>query len=247
VFALALTGPAAAGSGGVPEHVALRPLPAPDGKEVALDAPRGGVAALVFYSSECPISNAYSPTLNRLAEEFRKDKLRLVGVCVDPDRPAAEMAAHARDFGLKFPVVQDRDVALAAQLGASVTPEAFVIDDQFAARQKRNANPITRELRDAVAAVLEGREVVPAEVPAVGCPIPEPARSSARPTYAGEVAAILGKNCLECHRPGQVRPFSLATYEQARQRAGAPRTGSPAHSARPARAPLDRRRRESDA
>jgi hypothetical protein len=35
------------------------------------------------------------------------------------------------------------------------------------------------------------------EVPAVGCPISKPVKSSARPTYSGEVAAILEKNCLE--------------------------------------------------
>jgi mono/diheme cytochrome c family protein len=48
---------------------------------------------------------------------------------------------------------------------------------------------------------------------------PEPARAPAPPTYAGEVAAILHKHCLECHRPGQVGPFSLETYGQARKRA----------------------------
>jgi mono/diheme cytochrome c family protein len=39
------------------------------------------------------------------------------------------------------------------------------------------------------------------------------------PTYAGQVAAILQKNCQECHRPGQVGPFSLQTYAQAHKRA----------------------------
>src|SRR5277367_4000390 len=38
------------------------------------------------------------------------------------------------------------------------------------------------------------------------------------PTYHKDVAAILQKNCQECHRPGQVAPFSLLTYEQARKR-----------------------------
>jgi mono/diheme cytochrome c family protein len=49
---------------------------------------------------------------------------------------------------------------------------------------------------------------------------PEPARAPAPPTYAGQVAAILQKHCLECHRPGQVGPFPLKTYAQARKRAG---------------------------
>ncbi len=38
------------------------------------------------------------------------------------------------------------------------------------------------------------------------------------PTYSKDVAPILQKNCQDCHRPGQVAPFSLLTYEQARKR-----------------------------
>jgi hypothetical protein len=40
------------------------------------------------------------------------------------------------------------------------------------------------------------------------------------PTYAVEVARVIQKNCLECHRKGQVGPFPLETYEQVRKRAG---------------------------
>ncbi len=42
--------------------------------------------------------------------------------------------------------------------------------------------------------------------------------SADAPTYAKDVAAILQKNCQDCHRPGQVAPFSLLTYDQARKR-----------------------------
>ena len=38
------------------------------------------------------------------------------------------------------------------------------------------------------------------------------------PTYSKDVAPILQKNCQDCHRPGQVAPFSLLTYEHARKR-----------------------------
>jgi hypothetical protein len=39
------------------------------------------------------------------------------------------------------------------------------------------------------------------------------------PTYAREVSRIIQKNCQECHRRGQVGPFPLETYDQARKRA----------------------------
>ena len=40
------------------------------------------------------------------------------------------------------------------------------------------------------------------------------------PTYHQDVAPILQMRCRECHRPDQVAPFALDTYEQARKRAG---------------------------
>jgi mono/diheme cytochrome c family protein len=48
---------------------------------------------------------------------------------------------------------------------------------------------------------------------------PAVAGDRAAPTYSGEVASILQRSCQGCHRPGQVGPFALSTYEQARKRA----------------------------
>lgn len=38
------------------------------------------------------------------------------------------------------------------------------------------------------------------------------------PTYHREVVRILQKHCQDCHRPGQVAPFALLNYPQARKR-----------------------------
>ncbi len=40
-----------------------------------------------------------------------------------------------------------------------------------------------------------------------------------KPTYSADIASILNENCVGCHRPGQVAPFSLLTYEDAAKRA----------------------------
>jgi hypothetical protein len=45
------------------------------------------------------------------------------------------------------------------------------------------------------------------------------ARGADAPTYHRDVVPILQKNCQECHRPGQVAPFALLDYAQARKRA----------------------------
>ena len=36
------------------------------------------------------------------------------------------------------------------------------------------------------------------------------------PTFTKDVAPILMRSCVQCHRPGQVAPMSLLTYEDAR-------------------------------
>lgn len=39
---------------------------------------------------------------------------------------------------------------------------------------------------------------------------------AAAPTFSKDVAPILYRSCVECHRPGQVAPMSLLTYEETR-------------------------------
>ncbi len=202
-----------------------------DGRRVSLVAPPKGATVLVFYSSECPISNGYSPTHATLVDSFAANPIKWVGVCVDPDLSNSEIETHARDFGLKLTIARDRHGLFARRIGAKMTPEAFLIDsggrvryhgridDQFVARRVRNAVPSGSELKDAITAVLAGNEVKEPYVAAVGCPIPEVTAAIAHPTFGKDVAPILQKNCQECHRPGQVGPFALETYEQARKRA----------------------------
>jgi len=42
----------------------------------------------------------------------------------------------------------------------------------------------------------------------------------AAPTFNKDIAPILYENCATCHRPGEVAPFSLLTYQDAAKRAG---------------------------
>ncbi|HUP22311.1 MAG TPA: hypothetical protein VNB06_05165 [Thermoanaerobaculia bacterium] len=40
--------------------------------------------------------------------------------------------------------------------------------------------------------------------------------ADAVPTYAGDVASILHRACVSCHRPGEIAPMSLVSYEETR-------------------------------
>ena len=47
--------------------------------------------------------------------------------------------------------------------------------------------------------------------------VPAAAQTAPPPTYAHDIAAILDRSCASCHRPGESGPFSLLTYDDAKQ------------------------------
>ena len=51
---------------------------------------------------------------------------------------------------------------------------------------------------------------------AVGLGLSVTANGEPTPTFSKDVAPILYKNCASCHRPGDIAPMSLLTYEQVR-------------------------------
>src|SRR6187397_491985 len=74
-----------------------------------------------------------------------------------------------------------------------------------------------------MSAVMAAATITASSAKVAGAP-ERAARSEQRgadsvPTYSKDVAPIVQKNCQVCHRPGEAGPFSLLTYEEARQRA----------------------------
>jgi mono/diheme cytochrome c family protein len=72
-------------------------------------------------------------------------------------------------------------------------------------------------LRDST---VYGANPRPSQAPAAASPgVGKPAtiRSESGPTWSGDVASVLYKNCATCHHPGGAGPFSLLTYADARR------------------------------
>lgn len=186
--------------------------------------------ALVFLGTECPVSRRYGPRLNELAEEARARGLDFYGVVSDPAVSPAAARAFRTEFELAFPVLYDAAGDLAARLAPERVPEAFVfdragrlayrgrIDDRFVAPGELRARIEHHELAEACAAVAAGRAPEATRTTAVGCAL-EGWDAARTPTWVRDVAPILAANCLECHRTGDVAPFALSTYEDARRRA----------------------------
>jgi hypothetical protein len=138
---------------------------------------------LVFIGLECPIANGYSPELAAIEQEYGPRGVRMLLVCVDRDATPERVSQHAAEYGLGPEVLLDPGHELVQALGATVTPECFVldarsrpvyrgrIDDQYAELGRKRPAPKHHELRETLDALLAGRAVPTARTEAVGCRI----------------------------------------------------------------------------
>ncbi|MEQ8765408.1 MAG: redoxin family protein [Planctomycetota bacterium] len=186
--------------------------------------------ALVFLGAECPISNRTLRKLERVsAEAFEKD-VQLFAVYSDAALTRQAVIDHLAEYEVALPTLFDGSGELARILQPRRVPEAIVIaedqvvyrgriDDRYIDLGKPRAEITSDDLRDAIAAVSNGKSPKNAVTEAVGC-LFESHQSAEKPTYAREVAPILQANCVSCHRPGEIGPFALTSYRSASRRAG---------------------------
>lgn len=202
------------------------------GKTVSLsDFKDHGVIVVAFLGTECPVAKLYVPRLNELSKTYADRGVAFVAIDSNQQDSIAELAAFARNHAVSFPLLKDPSNVVADQFGALRTPEVFVldaerviryrgrIDDQYGVGQSSGyAKPKAQrhDLAWALDDILAGQPVRVPETPATGCFIGRISKVPPRGevTYANTIAKILRDRCVECHRPGEVAPFTLTTYEE---------------------------------
>jgi len=143
---------------------------------------RGRVVVIVFTGTSCPVGDLYMPRLSELARDYEMRDVDFLAINSNASDSIEDVAQHARQSHVTFPVLKDPENRVADRLLAERTCEALVIDgrgrlryrgaidDQYGLGQRRD-RPGHSYLVDAVDSVLAGREVSPAATPVVGCPI----------------------------------------------------------------------------
>src|SRR5689334_19537025 len=105
---------------------------------------------LFFITTDCPIANSFAPEIARIVDDYRARGVTFQMVYTDGTQSMETVRRHASDYGYKSPVRIDTGRVLPGQYRLKST---------------------TRELRDAIEAVLDGRPVPVAETKAAGCPL----------------------------------------------------------------------------
>jgi peroxiredoxin len=184
---------------------------------------------IIFTGTECPVNNYYMLGLKKLHEKYAAKGVQFLAINSNTQDSIDRIAEHAKQNGLPFPVLKDTDQKVADLFKAERTPEAFLldpartiryrgrIDDQYGVGYRR-PQPNRRDLVEALEEVLAGKPVSVARTEVAGCRIGRPQKTEVAGgiTYSKQIARIFQKNCQECHRPGEIGPFSLTSYGQAK-------------------------------
>jgi len=161
-------------------------LPDLDGRQVEpLRAQNAKAIVFIFFRTDCPISNRYAPEVRRLYEKFAKTGIRFWLVYPDADETGVMIRKHIKEYEYRLSALRDPQHRLVKMTGAQVTPEAAVfsadgrmvyrgrIDDRYVAFGKVRPAPTTRDLEQALEAILEGKQVTNKTTVAIGCFIPD--------------------------------------------------------------------------
>jgi peroxiredoxin/mono/diheme cytochrome c family protein len=199
------------------------------GKPYALaDFQEKPILVVAFVGAECPLAKLYGPRLAELEKDYGPKGVGFVGIDANSQDGVTQIAAFARQHNVTFPILKDLNNLATDRFGARRTPEVFVldakrivryhgrIDDQYAIGVQRD-KPHDHDLARALDELLAGKPVSKPTTEVTGCLIgrtKQPAADSPA-TFAKDIAPIFNNRCVECHRAGEIGPFSLNDYTTA--------------------------------
>ena len=154
-----------------------------DGDSVSLDnKASGSLVVIIFTSNFCPYSKIYEERIIRLHEEYSKLEVKffLVNPNRGPDDSLEEMKKKATESGFTFPYLRDENQTLTNIMGATRTPEVFlikVVDSGFSLiyhgaidDNPQAPNDVELQyLKTAIDQALEGQPIERSQVKVTGC------------------------------------------------------------------------------
>jgi len=140
----------------------------------------GKVVVLVFVRTDCPVSNRYAPTIQKLSAEH-EGKAAFWLVYPSKSESAEMIRKHEREYGYKIPALRDPQHVLVKESLVQITPEVAVFDAQrhlvyhgridnlYEDIGRVRSAATTHELEDAVAAAIGGTSLHVSATHGVGC------------------------------------------------------------------------------
>jgi peroxiredoxin len=151
-----------------------------DGKDYKLSDAlnKSSYIVIMFWSTECPFVQAYTDRINKLADDYRIKAVTFWAINSNNTESMEDAKTHAAEKGYPFPVLKDVNNIIADKLGATRTPEVFLLDKQrfifYHGRIDDSRDPekvTSRDLKNALDEVLSGKDVNVKTTKSFGCTI----------------------------------------------------------------------------
>ncbi len=222
LFATALFGTAAE------EHtLAEFLLESTSGERVSLYAERPGrrLTALAFLEPGDLASQACTSALAACAAAYHEQGVLALAVSTAADRTAASDGSAQALRGANVPLLLDPDRVVAADAGVKQAGTVLLLDEQWrviyrgAADDRFDGKALRPSanndfLVNAIESALAGEPIDP-DATAVGGPDLWVGAKPRAVTFHRDVAPLLDRHCVNCHRPDQPGPMTLITHDDA--------------------------------
>ena len=188
---------------------------------------------VVTFSTRCPLARRIVPVLNELQEMYYAEGIQFIALFPNGSDDLREVAEYAVATELIFPVFKDdSEMPWHLELGMKTTPQVVVLDTRDGFDQEKivyrgqingrwfgggTVNEKQEYLADALASFLRNEAPPIAETAASGCPIarhaPFDAQKFAGVSYYQEIARLMQRSCIECHRDGEPGAELFAAFD----------------------------------
>lgn len=142
------------------------------------------VVVIVFSCNHCPYVRAYEGRMIKLQEDYAEKGVKIVAINSNdsvnyPEDDFPSMVKRFHDMKFNYIYVRDEKQTVAEAFGATHTPQFFIFDRERKLRYKgkmddnwQNPDAVKENyLRDALDAVLAGKNVPRPETYSIGCTI----------------------------------------------------------------------------
>lgn len=151
------------------------------GKSVPLLGSKSKATLLFVVAVDCPIANRMAPEIARIINDYRVRGVDTWMVYPDKSLKSNAVSEHLASYGIVCRSMIDRKHELVKAVGATVTPQAIILDskgvvrylgrinDLYAEHGRTNPKPKKNDLRDALEDFLAGRSIKTPVTEAIGC------------------------------------------------------------------------------
>lgn len=141
---------------------------------------RGKMTLFVLADTQCPCVKAVESRVIALSKKYANRGLKVAYVFSMPGEKPIQIARYMHAQGLPFPALIDRDQKLLKMLDGRASSEVYLTDKRGILRYHGRVDDSTfdpkavqsRDLENAIVALVRGKRVAKSEVPALGCAIP---------------------------------------------------------------------------